>query len=302
VGDYVIDRVQPDREAPIYPKIWICGSLYPLILVEKNTRNMRKDADPSELISIGKADAKLVDDARSGSIWQGIKEYDFKCVEPLVKPHEHYGYESRVVHSFADEHFVYQFEALTVSVTAPKCMLSEAVYTKDGHYVGTISTAQMLLDRGITEQIQPAEETHTICSIGFNPTEQKWYGWSHRAICGFGIGSEVKSGDCAYKATDAADLEEWAKSFWQIGKVRECETPDKHCTTVLRCVTHGVRRDESEMPGMLMETYTEFDFDREGFASEHFHPYPETWGPGEWKAETLEDAKQMAIDFAFGVH
>lgn len=30
--------------------------------------------------------------------------------------------------------------------------------------------------------------------------------------------------------------------------------------------------------------------------------YPlEEWGRGEWTAETLEDAKQMAIDFAEGV-
>lgn len=28
-------------------------------------------------------------------------------------------------------------------------------------------------------------------SIGFNEQEQKWYGWSHRAICGFGIGDKL---------------------------------------------------------------------------------------------------------------
>lgn len=26
--------------------------------------------------------------------------------------------------------------------------------------------------------------------------EQKWYGWSHRAIYGFGIGDIVEEGDC----------------------------------------------------------------------------------------------------------
>ena len=29
-----------------------------------------------------------------------------------------------------------------------------------------------------------------------------------------------------------------------------------------------------------------------------FCVYPEKWGKGEWVAETIEDAKQMAIDFA----
>lgn len=37
-----------------------------------------------------------------------------------------------------------------------------------------------------------------VASIGFSETEQKWYGWSHRAIYGFGIGEKIKKGDCAY--------------------------------------------------------------------------------------------------------
>ncbi len=35
-------------------------------------------------------------------------------------------------------------------------------------------------------------------SIGFSDSEQKWYGWSHRAIYGFGIGEKIKKGNCAY--------------------------------------------------------------------------------------------------------
>ena len=29
--------------------------------------------------------------------------------------------------------------------------------------------------------------------------------------------------------------------------------------------------------------------------------YPDKWGKGEWVAKTMEDAKQMAIDFSDGV-
>ena len=37
-----------------------------------------------------------------------------------------------------------------------------------------------------------------MCSIGFNKSKKKWYGWSHRALFGFGIGDKVKKGDvCA---------------------------------------------------------------------------------------------------------
>ena len=32
-----------------------------------------------------------------------------------------------------------------------------------------------------------------------------------------------------------------------------------------------------------------------------FSEYPEKWGKGEWVAKNIEDAKQMAIDFARSV-
>ena len=90
----------------------------------------------------------------------------------------------------------------------------------DGSYithVGLEDDLKFLADRGITEQL-----TH---GVGFSPKDNKWYGWSHRAIYGFGIGSECKKGDCHY-----------------VGST-----------------------------------------------------------PGEWIAKTMEDAKQMAIDFNNGV-
>lgn len=37
-------------------------------------------------------------------------------------------------------------------------------------------------------------ETKSNC-IGFSEKEQKWYGWSHRAIYGFKIGDKCKDGD-----------------------------------------------------------------------------------------------------------
>ena len=55
-------------------------------------------------------------------------------------------------------------------------------------------------------------------SIGFSEKEQKWYGWSHRAIYGFGVGSKVKKGDCGYKgktwtAKTLDDAKQMAKDF-----------------------------------------------------------------------------------------
>lgn len=59
-------------------------------------------------------------------------------------------------------------------------------------------------------------------SIGFSEKEQKWYGWSHRAIYGFGVGHVVEDGDCAvgtdgikvgFKCKTLDDCKKLAKAF-----------------------------------------------------------------------------------------
>lgn len=72
----------------------------------------------------------------------------------------------------------------------------QVVYSKvDGGYVGTPEDAYRLLQRGLVE-IQKANPKNKVCSIGYCPSETKWYGWSHRAMYGFGIGDVVEEGDC----------------------------------------------------------------------------------------------------------
>ena len=67
--------------------------------------------------------------------------------------------------------------------------------TPEGDYIGEPRFAYRLCKRrGIKPE--KADPTDNVCSIGFCEAEQKWYGWSHRALCGFGIGSIVKEGDC----------------------------------------------------------------------------------------------------------
>lgn len=54
------------------------------------------------------------------------------------------------------------------------------------------------------------------CGVGFSEKEQKWYGWSHRAIYGFGIGSKCKKGDAHYNG------KEWtAKTLEDAKKMAE---------------------------------------------------------------------------------
>ena len=46
---------------------------------------------------------------------------------------------------------------------------------------------------------QKIDATHKVNSIGFSEKEQKWYGWSHRAIYGFGIGAKSRPGKVGYE-------------------------------------------------------------------------------------------------------
>lgn len=143
--------------------------------------------------------------------------------------------------------------------------------------------------------MQPLRSGETCC-IGFCENEMKWYGWSHRAIFGFGIGSKVSKGDCAYNPANKDDFAQSVKDFWVDGSWRECETPDILSKTELTSLELDVVRDGEE--GVLLETKTVFIGANRNLTSAHFEPYPKTFGKGEWVAETLADAKQMAIDFA----
>ena len=71
-----------------------------------------------------------------------------------------------------------------------------AVYaTIDGGYIGSPEDAYRLVQKGLSH-IQKAHPSDNVCSIGFHSEKQKWYGWSHRTMYGFGIGDVVKKGDC----------------------------------------------------------------------------------------------------------
>jgi hypothetical protein len=59
-------------------------------------------------------------------------------------------------------------------------------------------------------------------SIGYSSESKKWYGWSHRAICGFKIGDKININDHILIGTDGIkkgdvckteeDCKKWAKA------------------------------------------------------------------------------------------
>lgn len=82
-------------------------------------------------------------------------------------------------------------------------------YSKqDGSYIGEPDDAWAYLFNLGIETFYKAEPNDKVASIGFNPVEEKWYGWSHRALYGFGIGHITEEGNCE---TTSGYIEEYIK-------------------------------------------------------------------------------------------
>lgn len=56
--------------------------------------------------------------------------------------------------------------------------------------VGKSAQDKYLEDHGIVPELIAGH--YTVCTIGFCAAEQKWYGWSDKAMKGFGIGDEIR--------------------------------------------------------------------------------------------------------------
>jgi len=65
----------------------------------------------------------------------------------------------------------------------------------DNGYIGSEDEYKYLIENKKLILIQKSQPDHNTCSIGYSPEENKWYGWSHRAIFGFGLGDVVQEGD-----------------------------------------------------------------------------------------------------------
>lgn len=161
----------------------------------------------------------------------------------------------------------------------------------DRSYITSIGLEQHIrpqYKRGLSE-VQSIKGGGCSC-IGYSEKEQKWYGWSHRAIYGFGIGSTVKKGDCAYKAKNKEDFIDECAKFWNDDKYH--------------VYTKSYDGIQDGKQGVITEwQYNNLvkNYSLHSSINTHFDQYPQSYGNGEWTANTIEEAKQMAIDFAESV-
>jgi len=96
---------------------------------------------------------------------------------------------------------------------------TEYYYSKqDGSYLGNPDFIYRLVKRFAIIEFYGYDSCKT-ASIGWSPKLQKWFGWGHRAINSFGIGSERVAGHIAFlkygymKAETLADARLMAEQF-----------------------------------------------------------------------------------------
>lgn len=207
-----------------------------------------------------------------------------------------------VIDAFEHEHYIAQAEKVGGDVPA-----MTVCYTKceKHHYLGNIDAARFITGTmGITEQLQPLNpETRGNCAVGFNPETQEWFGWSHRATGSFRIGTEIKEGDVGFEPSNIEEFERSMIAFYDVGKTVEFGP----CGKVKRerkliGFEHNVPATNGSGPWTFLkveDVYDPVDYLKD---SPRIHKIetetPTEWGRGAWKAETLDDAKEMARAFA----
>jgi hypothetical protein len=83
----------------------------------------------------------------------------------------------------------YEIRTEKVQIGKNDAITMKSAYTPEGYYIGDSKRAyRLIVKRGIKPELAPS---CTVCSIGFCEREQRWAGWSHRAICSFGIGDKI---------------------------------------------------------------------------------------------------------------
>lgn len=99
-----------------------------------------------------------------------------------------------VSNGFIDGDVLYVVRLVKLDNVPESYNFMPAAFTSSGEYIGNPKDAERIcVDRGIRPQYRKPDSG--VCSIGFCEREQKWYGWSHRAMYGFGVGYRVESND-----------------------------------------------------------------------------------------------------------
>jgi hypothetical protein len=159
----------------------------------------------------------------------------------------------------------------------------ELAYNDDGVLIGNWEDLLWTIKMGI-DNPEPARPNGRVCNIGYSPSEKKWYGWSHRAYHGFDIGTTITYGCIGFQAANKEQFIESLKHYY------------KYAGDIFDGLKYGIQFHPVKAGVYISFLYPSMDDSTEIIYD--FEPWPETWGRGVWTAKTLDDCKEMAIEFA----
>lgn len=116
------------------------------------------------------------------------------------------------------------------------------VTNDDGVYIGVPEFADILVRKGIhnplpiPKEFTSDEKESRVCSIGKSVIDNKWYGWSHRAMYGFEIGDSVKEGDCTAMSGYVEECrDKFPKTELPIGFIAKTDEDCKRMAIAFAC-------------------------------------------------------------------
>lgn len=140
------------------------------------------------------------------------------------------------------------------------------VYYNDLFIGGVELAIQLIIDNKI-RHFEKRDNSSNICTIGYSEEKKKWFGWSHRGICGFGIGTKIGRNHNLYVASGKKDF---------------LKTLRKKKHRFVKNPLFSVMDDGVDVSGV-------------------FYKYPEKWGRGKFVVKDLQEAKELAKIFAKSV-
>lgn len=138
---------------------------------------------------LGKKAARYADGVVSALTFGRQRPAQWDTVKKLIEASYFNGFQSGVVWQKQarkeEEERPFRVEIGPFDDNAGRVFCMEKAVTKNGHYIGDPKFANDLWKAfGIT-RFELRTKRSQVCSVGYSPTEKKWYGWSHRAIRGF---------------------------------------------------------------------------------------------------------------------
>lgn len=126
---------------------------------------------------------------------------------------------------------------------------------------------------------------------GYGCSADAWYAWDNNNLHKFAVGTVVTKGNVAFRPSNKEDFVERTVNFWKTPIANGvCIYSDVYAKDITDEGFKVVCRWSLDPSVVVIKFFR-------GKETEHEYLFPESFGKGEWTAETMEDARAMAEDF-----